>query len=114
MHYLWTLSENATDFETRFRIAQDFRRTQARLEALSYETIDSAHACYHPFLRHLEEHTLPASRHVVSLLRNLLRILDDAIDEVEKDIRSFSWFKYLNVFGLGALSAMHADHRAMK
>ncbi len=113
MHYLWSLTENATDFETRFRIAQEFRKTQARLEALSYETIDDAHACYRPFLQHLEEHTLPPSRHVVSLLRNLLRVLDDAIDEVETDIRSFSWLNHLNVFGLGALSILRADHRAM-
>ncbi|KAF9002408.1 hypothetical protein BDZ89DRAFT_1146438 [Hymenopellis radicata] len=97
MHHLYSLSQNATDFDTRFRIARDFRKTQARIQTLSGLTIDDTRACYGPFLGYLDDRILPTSRRVVSEVRRMLAELDDAIHDLEHDIVALPWFtRYLN------------------
>ncbi len=99
LHQLYSLSQNATvtDFDSRFRITRDFRKTQAKIKTLSALTIDDSRACYRPFLEYLEERVLPTSRNVISKGRRKLAKLDDAIQDMEYDVIALPWFtRYLS------------------
>ncbi|KAF8991809.1 hypothetical protein BDZ89DRAFT_1124067 [Hymenopellis radicata] len=104
LHHLYSLSANATDFQTRFRIARDFRSTQSRLQALSDMTIEASRACYRPLLEYLEEHILQQSQRITSEARVLLQALDDALADIHDELQILPWSRRYNPFDLDTLA----------